>query len=97
MLYDCMLIGLGMHSASVHLGCPLPLGRTQLYFEPAGWIDARPEGLDGDAFMLRLDLRADQRRALLLRLFTTAADPIARTANLKRALRGVFHRAFRAA
>jgi cellulose synthase (UDP-forming) len=96
-LYDCALISLGMHSATVALGVPLPLGRLALYVEPTGWIEARPERVEGGACVLRLEPSADQRRTLLLRLFTNAADPIARTANLGTAVKAVVRRAFRPA
>jgi cellulose synthase/poly-beta-1,6-N-acetylglucosamine synthase-like glycosyltransferase len=96
-LYDCTLGSLGMHSATVTLGVPLPLGRLALYFEPTGWIEARPERVKGPAYVLHLEPTADQRRTLLLRLFANAADPIARTAILGTALKAVLNRAFRAA
>ena len=96
-LYDCTLGSLGMHSATVTLGVPLPLGRLALYFEPTGWIEARPERVEGPAYVLHLEPTADQRRTLLLRLFANAADPIARTATLGTALKAVLNRAFRAA
>jgi cellulose synthase (UDP-forming) len=95
--YDCGLISLGMHSATVALRVPLPLGRLALHFEPTGWINARPDRVEGGTCVLRLEPNADQRRTLLLRLFTNAADPIARTANLGTAVKAVVRRAFRPA
>ena len=47
--------------------------------------------------LLRLSPTPDQRRALILKLYTGAIDPIARTADLGGALRGLIHRCFRAA
>ncbi|MEA1832520.1 cellulose synthase catalytic subunit [Methylobacterium durans] len=97
----CTIDRIGMESALLLLPSAVPDLATgmplHLHVEGAGWIAARVERLGGNAVSLALQPEPAQRKALILRLFTTAVDPIARTASLGVALRGLARRCFRAA
>jgi len=99
--HACTITRIGMDSAVLQLPAtapPLVPGLPMhLYIESAGWVAAHVDHRDGDAVSLALEPEPAQREALILRLFTTAVDPIARTASLGIALRGLAQRCFRAA
>ena len=97
--YAVTLARLGMESAllqgmlrnGIAPGMPM-----RVWIETAGWVAARVAGSAGCAHEIRLEPNPAQHRALILRLFTTAIDPIARSANLSVALRRLAHRCFSA-
>ncbi|NEU11416.1 glycosyltransferase [Methylobacterium sp. BTF04] len=98
--YPCTLASLGMDVATVRIGtAPRDLtagDEVQLLVQPTGWVEATVRSLGSGAVALGLAPAPQQRRDLILRLFTTAIDPIARTASLGVALRALLHRCFRA-
>lgn len=95
------LESLGLATASVHFDAssPVPSIAAELQIEiiPVGWINAWIAGTDGEACHVRLAPDPAQRRALIRRLYTKEASPIARTASLRAALRGLARRCFQAA
>lgn len=97
--YAVTLARLGLESAL--LQAVLPDGVASgtpmtVWIAEAGWVSARLAGSVDALLEIRLDPDSQQRRALILRLFTTAIDPIARSADLGVALRSLAHRCFRA-
>ena len=67
-----------------------------VFVASVGWVSAAESLVQGDRIELCLHPTVLQRRALILRLYTTAADPIARTADWAGAVRGLLRRCFRA-
>ncbi|MBX9930163.1 MAG: cellulose synthase catalytic subunit [Methylobacterium sp.] len=98
--YDAVLTSLGMETARLRLDAPphtFAAGDAlQIQIEPAGWITARLAVMMNGTQTLRLEPNRIQRHSLILRLFTTASDSIARTGNLRVAIQGLIHRCFRA-
>ncbi|WP_457106933.1 hypothetical protein [Methylobacterium sp. P5_C11] len=98
-MYSVTLACLGLESALLQAVLPdgvAPGTPMTAWIEEAGWVSARlAESVDA-RIEIRLDPDSQQRRALILRLFTTAIDPIARSADLGVALRSLAHRCFRA-
>ncbi|KQT84268.1 cellulose synthase catalytic subunit [Methylobacterium sp. Leaf466] len=99
--YDGTLTSLGMTTAHLRLrGDPdilVPGDALRVHVAPAGWIAARLTASADGTLAVGLEPDRRQRHSLILRLFTTEIDPIARTANLRVALRGLIHRCFQAA
>ncbi|GJD64393.1 glycosyltransferase family 2 protein [Methylobacterium frigidaeris] len=98
--YNAMLARLGMQTALLRVDADQTgsVGDSiDVLIEGIGWVAARLTGVSEGAQSLELAPDRLQRHSLILRLFTQAADPIARTANLQVALRGLAARCFRAA
>ncbi|TGD94927.1 glycosyltransferase family 2 protein [Methylobacterium nonmethylotrophicum] len=98
--YDAVLARLGLETALLRIDAGRP-GSTgdpvDVRIEGVGWVPARLTDVSLDVQALALAPDPRQRHALILRLFTQAVDPIARTANLAVALRSLAARCFRAA
>ncbi|WP_193763282.1 glycosyltransferase [Methylorubrum sp. Q1] len=99
--YDAVLASLGMGTAQLRIpALPHTIAAgdaVEVLLEPTGWIPARLTGAEAGACAVALAPDHLQRQTLILRLFTRAADPIARTASLRLALRGLITRCFQAA
>ncbi|AOO81232.1 glycosyltransferase family 2 protein [Bosea vaviloviae] len=99
--FRCTLSTMGLEGATIQLAeLPHELDRSQplqIWVKTAGWIRAFAREDRIGEIALRLEPNAAQRRALILRLFTTAVDPIARTANWRGVVSGVLRRCFRTA
>lgn len=90
------LENLGLATADLRLpaGMPAPAAGTLVAVDikPAGWIAARLVAAQDGLCRLRLDPDPAQRHALIRRLFTREPNPIAQTASLRAALRGLARR-----
>lgn len=98
--YDGVLARLGMETAQLRLAAPgafVPGDALEVLIEPTGWVPARFTVAEAGTCVVALAPTPLQRRTLILRLFTQAVDPIARTASLRLALRGLLARCFQAA
>ncbi|SFG25280.1 glycosyltransferase family 2 protein [Methylobacterium gossipiicola] len=99
--YDGVLASLGMATARLRITAApsaiAPGDPLRVHIEPAGWISARFTASEDGVHAVGLEPDRVQRHGLILRLFTSEIDPIARTANLRTALSGLIHRCFRAA
>ncbi|MBO1019233.1 glycosyltransferase [Methylobacterium sp. SD274] len=98
--YDAVLATLGMETARLRLTAPghaFAVGDgLNVLIEPTGWVPASFLAVQAGNYAVALAPTPLQRRTLILRLFTQAVDPIARTASLRLALRGLIARCFRA-
>jgi cellulose synthase (UDP-forming) len=98
--YDAVLATLGMETARLRLTAPghaFAVGDgLDVLIEPTGWVPANFLAVQAGNYAVALAPNPLQRRTLILRLFTQAVDPIARTASLRLALRGLIARCFRA-
>lgn len=99
--YDAVLASLGMETARLHLTLPPQTVATgdmvEVLIDPTGWIPGRLTTEEAGLCSIALAPNRMQHRTLILRLFTQAVDPIARTASLRLALRGLVIRCFQAA
>jgi cellulose synthase (UDP-forming) len=99
--YDGVLASLGMATARLRIAAApevlAPGDTLRVLVEPVGWIPARLTASTNGVHAVGMEPDQLQRHGLILRLFTTDVDPIARTANLRTALRGLIHRCFQAA
>jgi cellulose synthase (UDP-forming) len=89
-----------METAQLRLAAPdafVPGDVLEVLIEPTGWVPARFTAAEAGTCVVALAPTPLQRRTLILRLFTQAVDPIARTASLRLALRGLLARCFQAA
>ena len=94
----CTLCDLSISRARVRLGSELPGcaagAMAELYVEPVGWIRGDIVARNGRTINVTLDASPAQRRALIVRLFTSRHDTVARTVRLGGALRGLLRRGF---
>ncbi len=93
----CTLSNLSISRARLWLGNDLPCGAgamAELYVEPVGWIRGEIVARLDRAIDLSLDTTPVQRRALVVCLFTSQHETVARAARLGGALRGLFRRGF---
>ncbi|MGH1589753.1 glycosyltransferase family 2 protein [Methylobacterium phyllosphaerae] len=99
-LHDVILLQLGMETAQLQGALPeylTPGSSFRLWIEGTGWVEAQLEVTTNGRNEVRLNPNPLQRRTLILRLFTTGIDAIARNASLSLALRRLAYRCFRAA
>ena len=96
---EAMLADLSLSRAKV-VQLRSPVGTTQaagpwsVELPNVGWVQATVRGTWGGAIDLDLLLNTDQRRKLLVLLFTQPMDGVAKTASMAGSLRGLFRRAF---
>lgn len=99
--YDAALASLGMETAHLRLAAPehafVPGDTVDVLIHQIGWVPARLTAQSDMTFAVSLAPDRRQRQILILRLFTQAVDPIARTASLPMALRGLLARCFQVA
>ena len=96
----CTIDALGLTSALIG-GLPetfmssMNADRCEVWTAATGWMKAAPIGARQKGLLFEIHPNKDQRHSLIRRLYTTAADPIARTASLPLALRSLYNRCFR--
>ena len=100
LLSTCTIDALGLTTVLIS-GLPTAFvprvnaNRCEVWTATTGWVNAVL--IDDGRKGLRFEIHPDthQRHLLILRLYTTASDPIARTASLPLALKSLYHRCFR--
>jgi cellulose synthase (UDP-forming) len=66
---------------------------AELYVPDVGWVRASLKEAHGQSLELDLSPTTQQRRALVVKLFTTSGETVARSAHLGKAVRGLLRRA----
>jgi cellulose synthase (UDP-forming) len=95
----CSVIALSMSSAQITCAAgearDLAVSPTKLYLHWLGWIDVTILSRSGDGVLLRLQPSIEQRRKLVVRLFSASYGNVADKASLRGAFASLVRRGFR--
>lgn len=93
----CRMIELSTETAALETPAQLKLGDSlYLYVADVGLLPARVVEQEGQKTIIGFSASEEQRRQLLIRLFSTAAGPVASRANFKQALLALLRRSLAA-
>ncbi|HLH11584.1 MAG TPA: glycosyltransferase [Methylovirgula sp.] len=90
----CVLVRLSPNSAPITPAFDPADAPIQILVPNIGWIGARPGRKTGKLLALQLAPSAEQRHALIVRLFTSPIDNAARTVKIRPTVRALLRRAF---